>query len=85
MDHPTRRLDPNAPHGPGHDAAQALDSCPRCSGRRVWAKTLAHAHALLIMKQDAGMFGHTHECVPLVCTTCGYTEFYTADPQKLTE
>ncbi len=85
MDHPTQRLDPNDPTLPEQDAAQSLDSCPRCIGHRVWAQSLAHAHPLLIMKLNAGMFAHTCECVPLVCTSCGYTEFYTQNPQALAE
>ncbi len=82
MDHPTQRLDPNAPDLPGRDMAV----CPRCSGNRVWAKTQAYGPPLFIYKLPRKLFGQqVSECVPLVCTTCGYTEFYTQNPQKLAE
>ena len=82
MEHPTQRLDPNDPDLPG----QGTTICPRCSGSRVWAKTNAYTRVpVMIRKIDAGLFDNGHECVPLVCTTCGYTEFYTQNPQTLAE
>jgi len=85
MDHPTRRMNPNDPTLPNQDAAPRQDTCPRCAGRRVWARTQAHVHPLKIRKHDAGLFDSGTDCVPLVCISCGYTEFYTQNPQQLAD
>jgi ribosomal protein S27AE len=52
--------------------------CPECGGQRVIA-TSEDRHSVFI---KTGILFST-EAVPVSCTNCGYTTFYTEDPSKV--
>jgi predicted nucleic-acid-binding Zn-ribbon protein len=87
-DQPTRRLDaPDAPPQPS-------DRCPKCSGSRIWVRAIDRGHynnvfdlCLQPFKARRSLF-HPPPRTSLsafMCITCGYTELYARDPQKMLE
>jgi predicted nucleic-acid-binding Zn-ribbon protein len=80
-DRPARRLDePPAPNG-----------CPKCGGRVKWAKVRAIARLgmqaipiELESVEKSGWGGPPRARVRAkVCVSCGFTEFYTQEPEVL--
>ena len=82
-DTPTRRLD-DVPNDPPSAA------CAKCGGSVIWAQTRVQPTNMLYatrlyVEQPKNLFAKRSLCNALVCTECGYTEFYTATPKKLLE
>lgn len=76
MDQNTRRL----------DAGEA--GCPKCGTTQVWAHVHAHGqHLNLTRTGGKELFGlpvdESTRCRALTCPACGYTEFYTSEPEKM--
>ena len=54
----------------------------------MWARTRVYPTnrpdaTRLYVEQPKGFFANRSLCNALVCSECGYTEFYTATPKKL--
>jgi hypothetical protein len=88
MDHPTRRLD-----APDHDPRTV---CPKCEGERMWTDVRVTDAARYGSNypniEFARVIGHTllgdaqyiaTFCIALVCTGCGFAEFYAHSPADL--
>jgi predicted nucleic-acid-binding Zn-ribbon protein len=69
---PTQRLEPLGDQPP----------CPKC--RNMMIRAQAHGYVALypINRSLGNLFSGTH-CLALVCTECGYTEFYAKNPKSL--
>ena len=86
MDQPTRRL--NTPND-----AKSTTNCPNCQGVRYWAESVAKdawgRYSAIHLSTTKGIRFLTGPdkvytlCVALVCSECGYTEFYAEDPKRL--
>jgi predicted nucleic-acid-binding Zn-ribbon protein len=94
MEQPTRRLDSEAPDQ--QPAAEGTDQCPKCGGERVWADVEVMVPTSLGMNKakvqfsrevgDSLLWGpqrNTTICVSLVCSACGFAEFYANKPDNL--
>ncbi len=84
-DRPTQRLGPPTP-----DAEWAPDPCPKCRGGRIWAAAIPEGFAGPVgLERRLGSFlgdrvkRRRTTCAALVCTECGFTEFYAHRPQDL--
>lgn len=92
MDNPTRRLDSDNPDLAASDVA---DRCPKCGGDRVWADvTVTLPKGTNVGVQFSRKVGdhlflgpqiNTTLCKSLVCSTCGFAEFYANKPRYLVE
>ena len=76
MDQNTRRL----------DAGET--GCPKCGTIQIWAEATAYGYTLLLQRTvGTGFLGvpkkNSTECRALTCPACGYTEFYTSEPEQM--
>jgi predicted nucleic-acid-binding Zn-ribbon protein len=84
----THRLDRGGKNLPFEDAG---DLCPKCGGERVWAdvETAMGGNAGKVQfsrEVGKGLFGplrNTTICISLVCSECGFAEFYANKPNYL--
>ena len=95
-DEATQRLDDPA-WAPGAedrqtDPAWAPTHCPKCRGARVWAAAIPtgtyNGHVVLERTaapdlQRGRRARRRTSCAALVCTECGFTEFYAHRPKDL--
>jgi predicted nucleic-acid-binding Zn-ribbon protein len=88
MDHPTRRLDM-----PNQDPRTV---CPKCGGERLWADVRVtdetrygsnYPNIEFARAVGTGLLGDVRYiatyCMALVCTGCGFAEFYAHRPADL--
>jgi predicted nucleic-acid-binding Zn-ribbon protein len=72
-DQKTRRL----------DDPTADDSCPKCDGPMKWAALRTTGPFAVASKEGQQRVWDFTGLEPKVCSHCGFTEFYAAQPEKL--
>ena len=78
-DQATRRLGASEP------------GCPKCGASQVWAEAHAYGYNIIVSRivgtgRILGLPKRSgSNCRALTCPACGYTEFYTSEPEKMRE
>lgn len=65
-----------------HTQPSSFPPCPECGGRRIGTRTGTY---VVLIRQGAAFEHPISKFRTLVCTTCGYTNFYADNLQKLNQ
>ena len=86
-------MDQSSRHANNPSDESSATNCPKCQGMRVWAEVVSEgAWGHYSLGGVARTKGHSFvlgsdklysSCRALVCSDCGYTQFYATKPKDL--
>jgi predicted nucleic-acid-binding Zn-ribbon protein len=79
-------MDPRTRHLDQSESKQTSPRCPKCDSDTIMAVPWSRSCVILVKSFDWLRIPlRRTSCRAVVCTRCGFTEFYATDPTKLLE